>query len=106
MTKLLHRYIFSTVCFFRLSIRVSDQHHFNADPDPSFHFIEEPAPTYCSSIEVMRICAHWVYRQTLHASIASVQDSPRFHFELLNFDLYTDPDPAFHFNGDPDPDLD
>ncbi len=46
-----------------------------------------------------------MYRQTLHASIASVQDSPRFHFELLNFDLYTDLDPVFHCNADPDPDL-
>jgi hypothetical protein len=102
MTKLLHRYSFLTVRFFRLSVRVSDPHHFNAGSESIWlllHFNVDTAPL--SEDANLRPL---VYRQTMqgsinmHTSIVSVQGHPRLHFELLNFYFNTEPDRAFPCN--------
>ncbi len=88
--------------------RVADPHHFNAEPDPSFHYNADPDPDPgFHQIKVMPICDHYS------------TDPPRLHLEpprlhckrpwssispfsasnetrkLLNFDFDADLDLAF-----------
>ncbi len=100
MTKLLHRYIFSTARYFRLSFRVSGLHHCNAHPNPSFYFNVDPARTslkcvYCSSSKWCEPATTGLQTDPtgfhfepphLHCE-RSIQGHPRLHFELLNFTL-------------------
>ena len=98
-----------------LSDRISDPHHFNAYPDPSFYINADPELIFNLNadgirillrIKAMQICDHWT-SCTLHGSILSLQASivsvhgpPWLFFEpleLLNFDFNVDPNP--------DPDL-
>jgi hypothetical protein len=56
--------------------RAAEPHHFNAEPDPTFHLHEDPDPAFYFIADpdphqkkMMGICTHW--------SI----DPPRLHFD-------------------------
>jgi hypothetical protein len=81
---------------------IADLHHFNADPDPAFHFESRSCPSSVWPPSTRRNLSGSPH--TEHSSIAdphhfNADPDPAFH---CNADL--DPDPAFHFNADPDPD--
>jgi hypothetical protein len=95
--------------------RVSDQDpvsHFNANPDPAFHFLRIQIRLLLL-IKVMEICDHslWTLQGSIfsfQASIVSVYGPPQLYLEplkLLNFAFNAETDPAFHSNADLNPDL-
>ncbi len=83
--------------------RIADPHHFNADPDPSFHCNTDLDPTFILKrvwilvlFQVMQICDQsstvppWLIL-SLRASIVSVHCLPWLHFEppqLKNFNFW------------------
>jgi hypothetical protein len=86
------------------------QNHFHAYPDQAFKFLTLMRIRIFFLIKVMQSATPGLQILpgsilSLHASILSVQDSPRLLFQplkLLNFDFNVDPDPAFHSNSDSD----
>jgi hypothetical protein len=96
--------------------RVSDPHHFNADPDPAFHFnailiqLFTLKGTYPDRILLLiRWCEPVTTGlQALQDSTVSVHGPLWLHFKppkLPIFDFNADPDPALYSNADPDPAL-
>jgi hypothetical protein len=83
------------------TIRVADQHHFNADPDLALYFNANQIRIQLF-FQLMKICDDW--STDLQASIVSVHAPPCLNFEpfkLRNFDF--NPGPAFQSIADPDP---
>jgi hypothetical protein len=65
------------------SFRVADPHHFNEDPDPSFHLMRIQIQILTLKrtrillhIEIMRICGHWS------------TNNPGLHFEPKRLHLW------------------
>jgi len=85
--------------------RFSDPHHFNADPDPACYFIADLDPAFHFNAD-SDLAPH---QGDANLSLLAVSTPPFLDsrsstalFEprnLLNFDLYASPDPAFHSNG-------
>ncbi len=70
-----------------------------AEPDSALHFTTNPDPHQGDgNLRPLRCRPS----RTLWASIVSVH-GPFLSPELLNFESYVDPDPAFHSNAGPDP---
>jgi hypothetical protein len=106
-----------------VSTRVSNPHHFNADPGQLLHFYADPDPDPAFSlytdpdlllIKVMQTCDNWptdppglhFEPPRLHLG---VHGPPRLRIESrkrLNFDCNAYPDPPFHSSADADLDPD
>jgi hypothetical protein len=83
--------------------RNANTHHFNADPDPAFHFLRIRIPLL---VKVMGICDHWstdppgldFESLRLHCERPRHQ---RLNFEpqkLVNFDFNADPESGSIFS--------
>jgi hypothetical protein len=79
---------------------VADPHQFNADPYPAFHFNADPDPAPHQSDANQR--------PPVYDPLGLHFEPPRLHCErpwpsmvskLLDLNLNTDPDPAFHTIG-------
>jgi|688.fasta_scaffold757859_1 hypothetical protein len=77
-----------------------------ADPDPAFHFNDDPVPDPAPlRSDGMRRWAQLIDRPSM-ALLWAYTALPRLYFELLklfNFVFNADPDPDFNSNADPDP---
>ncbi len=96
----------------RVSPRVADPHHLDADPDPSFHFNADPVHFNSDPDpnpdphQRMRNLRPLVYRPSRAQLWASMALNPRLCFEplkLLNIDFTADPDSACIYYADLDP---
>jgi hypothetical protein len=96
--------------FIKLNIihRVTDPHHFNADPNPAlirFHFSAGADPDPHKSDGNLRPQVFRPSRAPFFRHQDSIHGSGLSLLKLLNFECNADPNPAFHSNADPDPDL-
>ncbi len=79
-----------------------------ADPDPAFHFFEDPDPVLLQSDGNLRPLVYRPSRApylTLQAPLVSAHGPPLLYFEplkLLYFDFNADLDPVFLFNANLD----
>jgi hypothetical protein len=91
---------------------VADLHHFDAYPDPSFHFNVDPRgipPVTLMWIQIPLFALMWIRIPpfTLDPSFhVDVDPDPTIHFNTIldptiHFDV--DPDPTFHFDPDQNP---
>ncbi len=90
-------------------VSVRDSHHFDADPDPIFHFDSDPDPdpachfdpdpdTTCS-VHFVRIRQIQIKAQNLEKVLKQTHIP---YILACHLKIDEDPDPAYHFDADPD----